>query len=60
MASRVAQAPAQGPEAEDLLVGDAEAGTEADAEAQDGPYSTGTIEFRMSTGVVDMGMVQAS
>ena len=36
MASRAAQAPAQGLEAEDLLVEDAEASTGADAEAQDG------------------------
>ena len=59
MASRAAQAPAQGLEAADLLVGDAEAGTGADAEAQDGSHSTGTGGFRMSTGVVDMAMIQA-
>ena len=59
MASRAAQAPALGLEVEDLLVEDAEAGTEADAEAQDGFRSTGTMGFRMSTGVVDMGMIQA-
>ena len=60
MASRAAQAPALGLEVEDLLVEDAEAGTEADAEAQDGSRSTDTREIRLSTGVVDMGMIQAS
>ena len=60
MASRAAQEPALGLEAEDLLVEDAEAGTEADAEAQDGSRSTDTMEFCMSMRVVDMGMIQAS